>query len=269
MTQKEFLYEGKSIFYRVKGEGPAVVLIHGFGEDGHIWKNQWPVFERYLLIVPDLPGSGRSGPIQDMSMEGLAACLRALMEQENIQSATLIGHSMGGYIVLSFAEQYPALVKGLGLFHSTAYADNEVKKATRRKGIGFIGQNGAHAFLKTTIPTLYSPFTQNEKKELVESHLSSAHAFRDAALIAYYESMIKRPDRTQVLKDSAVPVLFVMGRFDAAVPLQDGLQQSHLPEVSYIHILEKSGHMGMMEEPEKSNQILLEFTSATNNNLSS
>jgi pimeloyl-ACP methyl ester carboxylesterase len=77
--------------------------------------------------------------------------------------------------------------------------------------------------------------------------------------------MIHRPDRTAVLKESAVPVLFVMGRHDVAVPLQDGLKQCHLPQLSYIHILENAGHMGMIEEKEAANRILTQFVNAIEN----
>jgi pimeloyl-ACP methyl ester carboxylesterase len=71
--------------------------------------------------------------------------------------------------------------------------------------------------------------------------------------------MMKRPDRTSILKNSKNPVLFVAGEHDNAIPLNDVLKQCHLPEKSYFHVLKKSGHMGMMEEPENANRILEEF----------
>jgi pimeloyl-ACP methyl ester carboxylesterase len=73
--------------------------------------------------------------------------------------------------------------------------------------------------------------------------------------------MIDRPDRTLVLKQSKHPVLFVLGRHDNAVPFQDMLKQSYLPAISQVEILENSGHMGMREETEVSNKILIDFTS--------
>jgi pimeloyl-ACP methyl ester carboxylesterase len=75
--------------------------------------------------------------------------------------------------------------------------------------------------------------------------------------------MIRRPDRTAVLKEGKIPVLFVMGRYDNAVPLPDVLKQCHLPQIAYIHNLERSGHMGMIEEVAEANQILSQFVNAT------
>jgi pimeloyl-ACP methyl ester carboxylesterase len=62
-----------------------------------------------------------------------------------------------------------------------------------------------------------------------------------------------------VLRHSTVPVLFVLGKYDAAVPVEDGWKLCHLPQLSYIHLLENSGHMGMLEEVEETNQLLTQF----------
>lgn len=264
MQQKEIEFQNKKLYYRVKGSGPVVVLLHGFGEDGTVWKNQYNALPNAQLVIPDLPGSGQSEMIADMSMEGLAETVKAIIvaETRNEGQAILIGHSMGGYITLAFAEKYPELLNGWGLFHSTAYADTQEKIGNRHKGIRFIEQHGAFEFLKTSIPNLYSSVTRQKYPELAEQHLQSVQYFSNAALIAYYRSMIQRPNRTDVLKHTKQPVLFVLGTYDPAVPLKDGLEQTHLSDFSYVHILDSSGHMGMLEEPEKSNSILQEFVLA-------
>ncbi|HLG40442.1 MAG TPA: alpha/beta hydrolase [Chitinophagaceae bacterium] len=265
---KEIKIEGKKIFYRVYGNGKPVMLVHGFGEMGDVWKQQVGFLkDRFQLIVPDLPGSGQSEMVEDMSMEGMAEVLKIIIEKEVLQipppagggGGTLIGHSMGGYITLAFAKKYPELLSSFGLFHSSAYADSEEKKATRRKGIEFIKEHGAFEFLKTSTPNLFSPKTKEERPELASQFLQSLSNFSPDALIAYYEAMINRPDRTEVLKNFNKPILFIMGEHDNAIPFQDSLKQSHLPSKAYIHIMHQSGHMGMLEEPEKSNQILQKF----------
>jgi pimeloyl-ACP methyl ester carboxylesterase len=199
-------------------------------------------------------------------MEGLAACLHALIEHETNagEPVILLGHSMGGYIALAFAEQHPELLAGIGLVHSTAFADSEEKKATRKKGVAFIQENGAFAFLKATIPNLYGSLTKEQAPEKIEEHIQRAKGFTPESLIAYYTAMLNRPDRTAVLKDATVPVLFLLGREDAAVPLAEGLRQSHLPKLSYIHIHQSSGHMGMIEEPEVTAEVIRKFISLVN-----
>jgi pimeloyl-ACP methyl ester carboxylesterase len=273
---KEIKIAGKKIFYRVFGSGKPVMLVHGFGETGEVWNNQIEFLkDKFYLIVPDVPGSGQSHLIDDMSMEGMAEVLKQILDKEisvpsvssqapllgGFREAVLIGHSMGGYIALAFAEKYESYLSGFGLFHSTAFPDTDEKKATRRKGIEFIQEHGAFEFLKTSTPNLFSPQSKDEFRELISQFIEGLNNFSSQSLVSYYESMIRRPDRTLVLKNFQAPVLFIMGEHDNAVPLQDALKQCSLPAKAYIHILHRSGHMGMLEEPGKSNRLLEEFLS--------
>jgi pimeloyl-ACP methyl ester carboxylesterase len=262
MQEKTIVLKGRKFHYRYQGEGPVVVLIHGFGEDGRVWKNQFNALEGYCLLVPDLPGSGGSELTDDMSMEGLAETIYEWLEQEGIRKSTHIGHSMGGYVTLAFAEKYEERLNGFGLFHSTAYADSVEKIETRQKGIKFIKEHGSWEFLKTSTPNLYSAATKSENVQIIEQQINELRNFSAEALVNYYVSMINRPERVDVLRTTELPVLFVLGRYDAAVPLNDGLTLCYLPYLSYIHILEKSGHMGMMEEVQASNQILKNYLSS-------
>jgi pimeloyl-ACP methyl ester carboxylesterase len=263
---KELVIEGKKIFYRIYGNGKQLMLIHGFPETGNVWKNQVEnLKDKFQLIIPDMPGSGNSEMVEDMSMEGMAKVLKAVIDNESVgpRSLTMVGHSMGGYIALAFAENYPQYLAGLGLFHSTAYADNEEKKATRRKGIEFMQQHGVAEFLKTSVPNMFSASTKADNQALVDNLLKEANNFSVEPLVSYYEAMMKRPDRTLVLQNTPVPVLFVMGENDTIIPLSDGLKLCSLPEKSYIHILRKSGHMGMWEEPDHTSEILEQFLNGT------
>jgi pimeloyl-ACP methyl ester carboxylesterase len=264
---KELLYQDKKIFYRITGNGNPVVLIHGFGEDGEVWKNQIGLLKNnppagkagFQLIIPDLPGSGKSEMIDDMSIEGMAEVIHSIIHEENIDSCPVIGHSMGGYITLALVEKYWNHVSAFGLFHSSAFADSEEKKAIRRKGIDFINQHGAFEFLKTATPNLFSPNSKEQIPNSIEELIKRGHNFSSVALVSYYEAMMERPDRTEMLHKATVPVLFIMGKYDNAIPIEEGLKQCHLPEKSYIYILRKSGHMGILEEKDKCNEILDKF----------
>ena len=257
---KELIYQDKKIVYYTYGKGKPVVLIHGFGEYSTVWHNQVEYLkEKFFLIVPDLPGSGQSELIDDMSMEGMAEIIQPIMQKEGIEKCIIIGHSMGGYVTLALAEKYPQLFTALGLFHSSAFADSEEKKATRQKGIEFINKHGAFEFLKTSTPNLFSPGFKDKNPAFIDEYISSLNNFSPTALVKYYESMMQRPERINVLKNSSVAVLMVMGKYDNAVPLNDGLKQCHLPGKVYIHILRQSGHMGMLEESATANNILENF----------
>jgi pimeloyl-ACP methyl ester carboxylesterase len=260
MEFKTFTYQSSQLFYRSIGSGKPVMLLHGFAEDGDVWKNQIEFLkDHFYLIIPDLPGSGRSEMINDMSIEGLADSIKAILAQEDIKECTMAGHSMGGYISLAFAEKYPDRISSLALVHSSAFADSGEKKANRLKSIEFVKKNGAYEFLKAVIFDLFSETWAAKNPEAVEKQIEKSKSFADEAVIAYYQAMINRPDRTHVLKNFSKPVLFIIGEHDKAVPFEQSMQQCYLPDISHIHILRNSAHMGMLEEADNVNQALLQF----------
>jgi pimeloyl-ACP methyl ester carboxylesterase len=260
--EKKFQYQNSSISYSTYGNGKPVVLLHGFAEDSTIWNKQVDFLEKHCrLIVPDLPGSGRSELLQgaNVAIENFAECIDALLENESIDHCMLLSHSMGGYITLAFAEKYPEKVSGFGLINSTALSDSDEKKETRKKGITMMEEYGVFPFIKNTTPNLFSAKFKQEHVEVIDALIEEGKKFTTEALVQYYNAMMNRPDRTEVLKTSKVPVLFVVGSEDVAALLNDLLEQVHLPKISHIQIMEEVGHMSMIEAPEQLNKYLLEF----------
>lgn len=265
--QKKFTFRNSEVHYSKTGSGLPVVLLHGFAEDSNIWKGIVQALENsYQLLLPDLPGSGKS-PIINQPTAGLeifAEMVNALLIEEGIDQCVLIGHSMGGYITLAFAEKYPEKLRAFGLFHSSAFADDEEKVETRKKAIKSITENGPMAFLKTSIPGLFRD-PESSDADIAEL-LNSGKNFTGEALIQYYEAMINRPDRTKVLQDAKVPVLMILGEHDKAVPFESGLRQTNLATQTHVHIFRQSAHMGMLEEAEKARKVLGEFLDTVSGN---
>ena len=267
MQANNIVYKDATIFYTVSGTGKTVVLIHGFGEDGSIWQQQVDFLkDHFCVIVPDLPGSGNSSFLNDANINTYAEIVKEILDAEVQKSAievndqiTMIGHSMGGYITLAFAEKFPQYLNGFGLFHSSAFADEPEKIEGRLKAIEFIKTKGAYAFLKTTIPTLFTKQFSEKNPEKINTLLENGKKFTAETLIQYYNAMINRPDRTGILISCNKPVLFIIGEHDLAIPLKISLQQCYLPAISHVHILNESAHMGMCEEKENANNILLDF----------
>ncbi len=270
--QKHFSYSGAQIYYRVEGNGQPVVLLHGFAEDSTVWEQQISFLKDHcMLIIPDLPGSGKSTLLnestkvnsthadQPIDLTDYADCIRQLLLEEAIQKCMLLGHSMGGYITMAFAEKYPELLDGFGLIHSTAYADSEEKKKVREKGIDLMGKYGGASFLKNATPNLFADVFKKNHPEIVSQLINDTAYFTTEALQQYYRAMMNRPDRRMVLKGNHLPVLFVIGTEDVAVPMDEMLEQTHLPSNSYIHVMKEVGHMSMLEQPDALNKLILAF----------
>ena len=261
-------FQNKKIFYRIEGKGKPVILLHGFGENGNIWNKQIDALkENNLLIIPDLPGSGNSEMLDgEVLIKYFAEVIKSLAEEvifknneNNHQQFSLIGHSMGGYITAAFAEKHPELLSSFGFFHSSAFADSNEKRETRKKGIEFITNHSSETFIKTLAPNLFCDKTKNESPELVNKLIDIGKNISSEALIQYYRAMMARPDRTSVLQSFERPVLLIAGKFDSVIPMEASLEQFKMPSISSVHILQNSGHLGMWEETGLSNSILQDF----------
>lgn len=271
---KDCIWTDGTIHYQVLGKGIPVVLLHGFGEDSSIWNASIVHLQKTCtLIIPDLPGTGLSEwkSTQHISLQQnaidhspftihtLADAVHAMLKNENIDECFMLGHSMGGYITLAYAEKYPNELLGFGLIHSTAFTDSEEKKNNRLRGIEMMHKYGGFAFLKNTIPNLFGDRFKKSHPEIIEELIEKSASIPTTSLQAYYYAMMQRPDRTAILQGNPLPVLFVLGTEDVAAPLNDVLQQTHLPLNSYIHILDGIGHMGMLESTERINQYIDAF----------
>jgi pimeloyl-ACP methyl ester carboxylesterase len=263
MQHKTINYKGCEVYYKIIGKGKPVVFLHGFAEDGTVWQYQIDFLkDHYQLIIPDIPGSGKSAMANwqnDISLADLAESIKAILDEEKITSCAMIGHSMGGYIMLALAEKYPHILNSFGLFHSSAFADSEEKKQARSKSIDFIKNNGAAAFIRSTTPGLFGAIYTKDHMEAINELVDKGKDFSGDVLIQYYKAMMNRPDRTNILLDFTSPILFIIGEHDKAIPLEVSLQQCYLPQRSYIFILKETAHMGMWEEKDRSNKILFDF----------
>lgn len=250
----------RNTFYRDVGNGFPVMLVHGFPIDGSLWDYQANKLKSFCrLLIPDLPGSGQSPFLPGITIESMADMLHDILLQEHIDRCILIGHSMGGYITLAFAEKYSQKLKGLGLYHSSAFPDTQEKKRGRIRSIAMMRQYGAGTFLRQMMPNLFGKKYRKNNKVSLQTLIKSKEDADVNALSAYYEAMMKRPARTNILKQLKVPALFVIGKEDTSVPAADVLQQVTLPVVSQVHLLSNTAHLSMLEMPETSTFILEEF----------
>jgi pimeloyl-ACP methyl ester carboxylesterase len=266
-VDKKLSYLNKDFYYSDYGSGGPVVLIHGFAEDAEIWKHQIDFLQKkFRLLVPDLPGSGASPYNERLrGMEDLAEIIRIILDKEQIDQTVLIGHSMGGYIALAFASKYGNRLLGLGLFHSTAYPDSEEKKTLRRKSIDFIKEHGEEEFIKSNLPNSFSADFKASHSDSVRELVRKYSTLTPESLISYSQGMMMRPDRRSVLKELKKPIMFIIGEEDIILPLQDSLEQTHIPDLAFIHVLKNTGHMGMIEHPDLTSNWLADFIQACYN----
>lgn len=244
---------GHALSYTDKGNGQTVVLLHGYLESKEIWND----LSNYLsasnrVICPDLPGHGESEfGAEAATMEILATSVKQLLDQLNIATCVLLGHSMGGYVALAFADLFPQHLSGFGLVHSHPFADSNEKRASRMNDIEAIERGEKSTIVESNIPKLFANDNLIRLAAQVEKWKQIAIRTPDKGVVASLKGMSARVDRSYVLDKLSVPGIFIFGKKDNLIPNEIGLKAEH----AYSHFrtiwLEKSGHLGFVEEPDQ------------------
>ncbi|WP_144281787.1 alpha/beta fold hydrolase [Chryseobacterium echinoideorum] len=236
--------------FEKKGEGKeTLVLLHGFMENISIWNDlEKNLSKDFTLFKVDLPGHGKSETIAEVhTMELMADEVKKVLDQENIKSFHLLGHSMGGYVSLAFAEKFPEYLKTLTLFFSTFLADDEEKKEQRRKSYRIIKDAFTH-YAKAGIPNLFNPNERDVLEGKIETALETALSTNNLGALACVKGMVERPDRKQILEKLDSKILVIAGKHDNAVKTETMIK--NLPDRTNIksYILD-CGHNGHWEKP--------------------
>ncbi|MCU0393201.1 MAG: alpha/beta hydrolase [Thermoflexibacter sp.] len=248
--------------YTEQGKGTPVVFLHGFCEDKSLWTDfVLPLIDHCRVICMDLPNFGESPTMPNATMEKIAEVLVATLEHLQIEKCVLIGHSLGGYVGLAVAEHYPEKLMGFGMFHSTAFEDSPERKEGRDKAIASIEQNGVEPFVRALISSLFSPVQKQKEaiKSVIGLLIEKAKQLPPANIIATLQAMRDRKERIEIIRNVNFPLLFIIGKDDAPVPLEASMAQCYLPKQSMAIILENIGHMGMIEAVPQCQRVIKSF----------
>jgi pimeloyl-ACP methyl ester carboxylesterase len=236
------------------------VLLHGFLGSMQIWENLVAsLSKRYKVVMIDLPGHGKTenfGYVHKMDL--MAEAVKAVLHDLQLRRYVLIGHSMGGYVAMAFAEKYMDNLRGVVLFHSTAVADSDEKKAGRDKAIK-VAKKSKEKYLKESVKKLFFPTNIKKHPELLVKAISIANNTSVQGIVAAIEGMKQRRNTEVVLQFCNCPVLFIAGLHDLLLPLDLHQHQFKLPKQHQLILLEQSAHMGFYEEPETVNKGILPF----------
>lgn len=255
------LSNGRRIAYRSDGDAPGIplVLLHGFCEDATVWDGFMGALKDIRVIRIDLPGFGGSELALVPGMDVYADAVCAVLNDLSIEKCILVGHSMGGYTALEFAEKYAERLAGLGLFHSHPFEDTPERKEARRRGIEMLQSGKRDLYVAQLFPGLFPEAFAKNHPALIDALIANGKHQPAEGIAAALEGMIDRKNHLATLRASACPVLFLLGTEDAIVAPEQGLQAAVLPNIADVHLLPGVGHMGMFEAPEKCLRIVRRF----------
>lgn len=248
-----------SISFFGKGQGQAVVLIHGFCETNELWNLfSESLSENFRVLCPNLPGCGETPSSgNSITMEEIAVELEDWMDENQVDDPIVIGHSLGGYVTLALLELMGNKLKAVGLFHSTAFADDESKRGMRDRTVTFLNKHGVDTFVTSFVPPLFPENRREELDQDIQLAIVQAKKCSLNGLSALAIAMRDRKDRFEVLKNYSGSKLMIAGIDDGAVKIE--ASRLHQSAVSDYFELANTGHMGMIEQKNKTLEIVRGF----------
>lgn len=259
--EKSIKHRDVNLAYNDRGSGDPIILLHGYLESSKVWDDFVPgLAKRYRVITIDLPGHGRSSVRgSEHSMEFMADAVSAVTDHEGIGPCMMVGHSMGGYVTLAFMEKYPSALHACCLFHSHPYADTDEIIANRRREIKVVQSGKKDVIYPVNIPRMFADFNTGRFSEELERHKEIASDIPAEGIRAVLNGMIKRPSRENILEKGDIPSLLILGRHDNYIPFEEMRNRISLPQNAELLVLERSGHLGFVEEKEKSQEAIMNF----------
>lgn len=255
---KQILFKNTPISYTDEGKGTAIVLLHGFLENKKMWNHFIPeLTQKNRVITIDLLGHGATECLGYVhTMEDNADVVHAVLSELRIRKAIFVGHSMGGYVALAFAELYPDTMKGLVLLNSTARADSEERKKNRDRAIKAVKQSFVN-FISLSIGNLFSENNRDRLAATIENVKKEALQTPLQGIVASLEGMKIRQDREVLLHLTPFPKLLILGEKDPVLNYEETKEQIENTAVQFVTF--PDGHMSHLENQDELLAVLLSF----------
>ena len=261
--KEKFLMAGSTALHIAdSGVGEkCVVLLHGYLESMYVWDDFAPLLTPSVRVITvDIPGHGISevkGEVHTMEM--VADVLHQMLKSLEIERVTMVGHSMGGYVALAFCARYPEQLDGLVLLSSTPNPDAEAKRENRRREIALVRAGKKAALARVAPEAGFAEQNRRRLRSYIEDLTECVHITEDDGIVALLGGMMERVDQNEMLRKSAVPQLFILGKKDGYIPVEVAEEIVANHPQAQVAWLEESGHMGFIEEPEACAEALLKF----------
>jgi pimeloyl-ACP methyl ester carboxylesterase len=231
--------EGHHLHYRIAGDGPPLVLLHGYGTSGYIWQRVWPYLaEQHKVVIVDLPGYGRSTYTGTWQVRAMAPLLASLLQRLKLSRVSLLGHSMGGAIAVHLADYAPEMIERLVLINSAGLPLQANLSTLALRGLRSLLQRESGGYPPQLVLDVLRPHTR---------------------LLWQSAQEMMRSDFSSELAAITVPTLIIWGGRDLLLPLQLGYDLNKSIPHSQLVVFPQSGHRPMLTQPQEFSRITLEF----------
>jgi 3-oxoadipate enol-lactonase len=247
----------------IRGDGPALLLVHGFPLDRTVWMHQVATLSGWRRIAPDLRGLGDAdAPEGGYSMAAYADDLARLLDKLRVSKAVVAGLSMGGYVAFEMLRRHRERVAGLILCDTKAEPDSADGRKARDEMATLAREKGAAAVAERMVPKLLGRTTRQTQPQLVQQVTEMIARAPVAGIVGALEAMRDRSDATQLLPTITVPTLVVVGQEDDLTPPANARTMVDAIPRAALTTIAGSGHITPMEAPTAVSRVLAEFLEA-------
>ena len=256
----------RSLRYLSSGEGRALLLLHAFPLSADQWLPQLArVPPGWRFVAPDLRGFRGAGPAfedpgaADLSIDDYARDVAALATHLEIESATVCGVSMGGYVALAFRRLFPSRVHRLVLSNTRAGADTAEARAGRDRMIELVRREGVAAEAAAMTPRLLGETTRRDRPDLEDAVRRLILMNAPGSIAVALAALRDRPDSTALLPSIDVPSVVIVGDEDVITPPAEAELLHRGIAGSSLVVLPGVGHLSNLEDPLAWNSALQQF----------
>ena len=252
--------EGVELSVQVRGDGPALLFIHGFPFDHGLWRHQLRTFPGWMRIAPDLRGAGLSdAPAAGYSMTRYADDLVQVLDALDVAAAVVCGLSMGGYIAFDVLRRHRSRVRAAILCDTRSEADSEDGRRGREEMIKLAQAGGAGAVADAMIPSLLAAETKAERPEVEAEVREMIQRVPVPGMVGALQAMRDRPDSTALLAELRLPVLVVAGAMDGITTPQAGMEMAGKIKGARFATVAGAGHLPPLEQPFVTTRLVADF----------
>lgn len=251
-------FKNTKVNYTVTGKGPVLVWLHGFLEDLNIWHKQIDFFNNtHTNICVDLLGHGKTGVVSGVHTPVLQAqMVCAVLQALKVEKCSIVGHSMGGYVALAFAEEFPEKLSKLVLLNSTSYPDSEEKRQNRKRALKIV-DNQKETYARLGVVNLFSEKSRQSLATEIDHIIKIAQNTSVKGIKAALRGMMDRPNRFEILKSFKGDKLIISGIEDPIISIEKSKEEAFLSNASFFSL--QGGHMLYLENREQTNTLIEGF----------
>jgi 3-oxoadipate enol-lactonase len=248
---------GKELAVEVDGDGPAVLLVHGLGGTSNFYQVQADALvERFRVIRVDSAGAGRSPIADGISVESHADDLAAVLTELGVDSAKVVGHSMGTLVVRALAARHPDRVSGLALLGAVREPAEAGRQAQRDRA-AVLREKGTAAVAPGVVANALSETTRRDRPEVAAFVRELVMRQDPEGYARNCEALAAATDPGPV--DPKLPLLLVTGSDDKVGPPEASQELATAHGSATVEILPGVGHWTAIEAARATTDLLLKF----------